>query len=49
MFGCFNCSVLRDEKIKEDIRKDIEKKSEELRQLASQIGLTAQVSVNNTK
>lgn len=47
MFGCFNCTVLRSEKTKEEIRKDIEKKAEEIKNLASQIGMQAQVKVSN--
>ncbi len=47
MFGCYNCSVLRSDNRREEIKETIEKKSEELRQMASQIGMTVQVSVTN--
>lgn len=47
MFGCYNCSVLRSDKVKEDLKKEVEKKTEELKQLASAIGLQAQVSITN--
>lgn len=47
MFGCYNCSVLRDDKLREEIKKDVERKAEELKQLASQIGLQAQVNITS--
>ena len=47
MFGCYNCSVLRSDKIREEIKKDIEKKTEELQQLAAEIGLKAQITVSD--
>lgn len=45
MFGCYNCTVLRSEKVKEEIRTDLEKKTEEIKQLAKQLGLTANIAI----
>ena len=45
MFGCYNCSVLRSETIKEEIKKELEQKAEELKAKAEAIGMKASVSI----